>query len=86
MNDILDTTPTTSIDRTIWKKFNEYTYVTPEEVLAERGNDITTILYADLMNDDTAALLNDIADQHHCEPSDILRSISRTLHAALLIR
>jgi hypothetical protein len=82
MSTIFDTTPTTSIDHTIWKKFNEYTYVTPEEVLAAHGNDISTVIFAALMNDNTADLLNDIADQHHCEPSDILRSISRTLHAA----
>jgi hypothetical protein len=83
MNDILDTTPTTSIDRTIWKKFNDYTYVTPEEVLAAHNNDITAILYAAVMKDDAAEFLNDLADQHHCEATDILRSVSRTLHAAL---
>ena len=83
MTTIFDTTPTTSIDRTIWTKFNDYTYVSPEEVLAQHGNDISAVLFAASMNDNIADLLNDIPDQHHCEPSDVLRSISRTLHAAL---
>ena len=64
MNNILDTAPTTSIDRTIWTKFNQYTYITPEEVLAAHGNDISTVMFTHLMNDDIADLVQASTREH----------------------
>ena len=80
MNDILDTSTPTAFDSAIFASL--YTE-SATDMLRTTNNDVRALLLIDLDQRVFVTWINELATEHDCEPSDILRSVSRTLHAAL---
>ena len=58
----------------------------PIDMLRTTNYDVAALLLADLDQPTFITWVKELADEHDCEPIDILRSISRTLNYALLTR
>jgi hypothetical protein len=80
MNDILDTGRTTDWDYDIFTSLYTESAI---DMLRTTHYDVAALLLADLDQRVFVTWINELATEHDCEPSDILRSVSRTLHAAL---
>ena len=80
MNDILDTGRTTDWDYDIFTSLYTESAI---GMLRTTHYDVAALLLADLDQPTFVTWINELATEHDCEPSDILRSVSRTLHAAL---
>lgn len=78
--DVIDTRTPISWDSTVYELlFTE----SATDQLRATNNDPIALLACILDDRTTRGWIVEIANEHDCEPSDVIRSISRTLHHAL---
>jgi hypothetical protein len=80
MNEILDTTRPTEADATIWNLIFDST---PADMLAKAHNNPERILVSKINDFFFLSDVIDLARKYGTEEADIIRSISRSLHAAI---